>query len=621
MSKHLIFILCLFIAMPVLRAQEKNALHTSLEAFIDILVATDGSGDFTSLQEAINAVPSNRSEQTVIFLKNGIYREKVSVPVDKRQLTLIGEDADSTIVIWDDYAGRVVNGTELNTFSSQSIRIDAPDFKAMNITFENDARPDGSGDGQNVAMSCYGDRSIFLHCRLVSWQDTYYSGSDDRQYFKDCYIEGAVDYIFGHSTVLFDSCQIHTVRSSGYITAASTLEDYKFGYVFSSCNLTAPPGISSIYLGRPWKTYARTVFFECNEYQCISPVGWHVWGGRENTCFYAEYNCKGPGSDIISRVDWSNQLSTEQALAYTRENIFSAASSPAFSSDWDPGVENDKLWALVKAHTSRFMAPENTDARIAELLVNGEALPDWDPEVYEYSVETDPEQNEMPVLEARAISPLASVEITYPPSLPGFSGIVVLANDGATHSSYRIYLSVDSSYTDSRLDSIRVAMQLIENFDPEVLEYELLLPEGTSKYFGLTGYPHVEKARIQYTKPRTFPGTAILEVSAVDGESSRTYSLHLRLATSLMEFQDPASSLHSVTSSSEQLRFSLQLSSAARLQAKIWDMNGKLLLTFDLGSFSPGKHYIELAASLEPGGYIYILEGQGLLWSGKFIQL
>ena len=185
----------------------------------------------------------------------------------------------------------------------------------------NDARPDGSGDGQNVAVSSYGKRQVYLHCRFISWQDTYYTGSDGRHYFKDCFIEGAVDYIFGHTTTFFDSCQIHTVRSSGYITAASTKEDYGFEYVFFNCRLTAPPDVKSVWLGRPWKLYAQTVFFQCIEYDNIRPTGWKTWDGRENTYYYAEYQCTGTGSDTTNRVDWGHQLSTADASRYTLENF------------------------------------------------------------------------------------------------------------------------------------------------------------------------------------------------------------------------------------------------------------------------------------------------------------
>ena len=148
-----------------LQAQSTGTLEEDLAGAINMVVASNGSGTHTSIQDAINAIPNGQA--AVIFIRKGEYREKINVPSSKSHLTLIGEDVDSTVIVYDDFAGRIVDGVELNTFTSQTIRIDAHDFKAMNLTFENDARPEGSGGGQNVAVSSYGDRSIFLHCRFV----------------------------------------------------------------------------------------------------------------------------------------------------------------------------------------------------------------------------------------------------------------------------------------------------------------------------------------------------------------------------------------------------------------------------------------------------------------------
>lgn len=614
----LVFIFGLTTNGVVLKAQDPGALETELASSIDMIVAADGSGDFATVQSAINAAPNNPASPTVIFIRKGSYREKVYVPSSKSRLTLIGEDADSTIIVWDDYAGRIVDGIELNTFTSQTIQIDANDFKAMNLTFENDARPDGTGNGQNVAVSCYGDRSIFLHCRLVSWQDTYYSGSDDRQYFKDCFIEGAVDYIFGHTTVIFDSCQIHTVRSSGYITAASTLENYLFGYVFLNCLITAPPGITNVYLGRPWKTHAQTVFFECLEYENVSATGWHVWGGRENTCYYAEYNCTGPGSDTSKRVEWSHQLTPEQAASYTQENIFSAGSSTAFSQDWDPAVEEDSLWSILKKHSTMYMDPVNLDANIASLQVNGEALENWDPAVYKYSIEVDSDTAQMPVLTAEAENPMATVSISYPESLPAWASITVLSKNGANHSTYQIYFSVEESYTNSSLDSIRIGSILLEDFDPGVLEYNVVLPAGTSKYFGLTGYPHVKAARVRTAKPPVLPGEATIEVTAVDGETISTYVLNLTLATSLSVHKagDPVFTFSNPTDG--KVRVWLK-NETPGISITIYDISGKLVYQEKIHDSSPSEREITLDTGLENGLYFMRAESSQWITSGKLL--
>ncbi|HER09014.1 MAG TPA: T9SS type A sorting domain-containing protein [Bacteroides sp.] len=622
MLKHTSFsILWLFLLNSWIQAQQGGSLHADLLPEIDMVVAQDGTGDYLTVQSAINAVPDYQGARTVLFIKKGTYREKVTIPSSKRNLTMIGEDADSTVIVWDDYAGRIVDGIELNTFTSQTIQIEADDFKAMNITFENDARPGGTGDGQNVAVAAYGKRNVFLHCRMIAWQDTYYSGSDDRHYLKDCFIEGAVDYIFGHTTVIFDSCQIHTVRSSGYITAASTKENYRFGYVFFNSRLTAPPGVVSVYLGRPWKTYAQTVFFECIEYENINPLGWHVWGGREETCFYAEYQCTGPGSDTTARVDWSHQLTSVQAAEYTLENIFSAASSTAFAEDWDPAVHDDPLYGIVKKHTTLFMDPVNLDAGIETLYLDGAPLSGWDPGTYEYSIEMPSADAEIPVITATAGNPLSTVLIAYPESLPGWAEITVLGNDGATHSTYRIYFSVNGSYSDTRLDSIVVAGDPIPDFDPGTFEYDVILPAGTSKYFGLTGYPHVPEARVVTTKPASFPGAATIEVTAVDGVSTSTYLLNLSLATGL-EGAFPGSPVirpvNPVTA--DGITFLIDPPGTSPVHVRIYDITGKLMADRVFGDPGPVAKSLRMNCSLKSGIYFYHMHSGNLQHSGKLVK-
>lgn len=593
-----------------LRAQESTTLLEDLGAEVDMVVARDGSGDHTTIQGAIDAVPNNSPERTVIFIKNGSYREKVLVGSAKRNLTLVGESADSTILVYDDFAGRIVDGFELNTFTSQTIRVDADDFRAMNMTFENDARPDGSGTGQNVAISTYGARTVLLHCRLISWQDTYYTGSDDRHYLKDCYIEGAVDYIFGHTTVIFDSCQIQTVRTGGYITAAATLENYQFGYVFLHSRLTAPPGITDVYLGRPWKTYARTVFFECTELGNISPSGWRTWGGREATCFYAEYNCSGAGSDTTKRVDWSHQLTDEEARAYTMEQIFSAASSTAFNQDWDPGVNLDPIWQAVQAHTLMFLDPINTDASIESLLVDGELIDNWNPSVFEVSIEVGSDPQEMPDLTATAVNPLSEVNITYPEEMPGFAEITVLADDGGSHSTYRIYFSVEGSYSDARLDSILIAGEILEGFSPDIYEYDVVLPADVSKYWGMSGYAHVGAAWVITRKPESLPGDATIEVTAVDGSTIAVYTLHITLATGVDTPSETEPWVQIIHPHREMLHLRIRTAESSPVRVRIVQLNGAIVREEWLQDHSPGVSDLFLLLPDRKGVYLYeVLQG------------
>ncbi|MEZ4685032.1 MAG: pectinesterase family protein [Bacteroidia bacterium] len=243
---------------------------------VDIIVAADGSGDYTTVQAAIDAAPDNDTAETIILVKKGTYQEKILIGASKTHLTLLGENVDSTILVWDDYSGRVVNGTTLGTSTSYSFRVDADYFKAENITFENSAVQ----EAQAVAVLVNGDKNIFYHCRLIGNQDTYYTKGDGRIYMKDCYIEGTTDFIFGKSVVVFDSCMVQSKKTS-YITAASTDSAFAFGYVFFDCQLTAEPGIL-VWPGCPKWPFARTVFFHSYMGRHIVAQGWSDWSGNNN---------------------------------------------------------------------------------------------------------------------------------------------------------------------------------------------------------------------------------------------------------------------------------------------------------------------------------------------------
>ena len=299
---------------------------TSENQKIDFTVAQDGSGDFRSVQAAILAVPDFRKKRTVILIKNGIYREKLILPASKNFVTFLGEDAEKTVLSYDDYASKKNRfDEEMGTTGSSSFYIFGNDFIAENITFENSAGP----VGQAVAVRIDGDRIKFHHCRFKGFQDTLYPhGRESRQYYRNCTIEGTVDFIFGWSTAVFENCII-LCKDHGYITAASTEKDTPFGFVFIHCRVIGEAPPNSFYLGRPWRDYAKTVFIECELGPQIKPEGWHNWGKpeREKTAYYAEYNNSGPGFQPGQRVPWSHQLSEKEAAMYTVKQIFG---------DWDP---------------------------------------------------------------------------------------------------------------------------------------------------------------------------------------------------------------------------------------------------------------------------------------------
>jgi len=286
-----------------------------------IVVACDGNGDFRTVQEAINAVPDFRNEETRIFIKNGTYKEKLTLPASKNRVTFVGEDKNTTVLTYDDFAQKKNRyGEEIGTTGSSSFFIFGTDFTARNLTFENSAGP----VGQAVAVRVTGDRAIFENCRFLGFQDTVYAhGRDSRQYYKDCYIEGTTDFIFGWATAVFENCEIYSKKGGHYITAASTEEDTPHGFAFINSKLTGDAPAQDVYLGRPWRDHAQTVFINTEMGPHIKKEGWHNWSKphAEKTAYYAERGSTGPGASVKDRVKWSKQLSSKEAQIYTVNNI------------------------------------------------------------------------------------------------------------------------------------------------------------------------------------------------------------------------------------------------------------------------------------------------------------
>lgn len=286
------------------------AVSGSKAGTFHFVVAQDGTGDFLTVQEAINAVPDFRKGgPTRILIKRGVYKEKLVVANTKDGIHLIGEDG--VVLTYDDYAQKPnIFGENKGTCGSSSVYIYGPNFVAENITFENSSGP----VGQAVACFIGSDRVVFRRCRFLGFQDTLYTFAKSmRSYFEDCYIEGTVDFIFGSSTSVFNRCELYAKRSGGFLTAPSTPEGQAFGYVFFNCRLTCADSVvtASVWLSRPWRPYAQCVFIDCDMGRHIIPEGWNNWGNaaNEQTAFYAEYRSTGAGAAPDRRVSWSHQLS------------------------------------------------------------------------------------------------------------------------------------------------------------------------------------------------------------------------------------------------------------------------------------------------------------------------
>ncbi len=330
-------------------------------------VAQDGSGDYTTVQAAFNDVPSNYTGQYTIFVKKGIYKEKLLLSSSKVNVVLRGEDRDSTVLTYDDYAG-IAGGTS----GSYSVGIDAPDFTAVNITFQNTVKNDQTVSGQQaVALRSNGDRQAFYNCKLLGYQDTYYAwggSGTGRVFMKKCYIEGSVDFIFGRDIVLFDSCELHVNRNQCSLTAASTDPESEFGFVFKDCKISYDSVgfdgnvVSKIYLGRAWQAEPRTVFMNTYEPSVVDSLGWNQQPINSGIipAVYGVYQDYGPGYNEIGHAQGIGSILTStEAANYTIDNIFSKNSNPDFAYDWIPSnpvtsVEDDKFVEQVPLNFQLF---------------------------------------------------------------------------------------------------------------------------------------------------------------------------------------------------------------------------------------------------------------------------
>ena len=283
-----------------------------------ITVAKDGTGNYSTIQEAFNAIPSHSGKQTAVHVKPGVYREKLYLDSTKGKVQLLGFDKFNTIIIYNDHTGKVApNGDTINTRTSWTFLVKADDFLAYNITFQNDA---GFTAGQAVAVESGGDKATFLDCRFIGNQDVLFLNNEkSRQFFQYCYIEGTTDFIFGSATAWFDSCEIYS-RKNSHVTAASTPQNKDWGFVFNACKLTGDTSLHNVSLGRPWRPYAAVVYMNCYIGSHIKPEGWSNWNNTANykTTRYAEYKNYGPSSDPAKRVNWSRQLTDDEAKTYDK---------------------------------------------------------------------------------------------------------------------------------------------------------------------------------------------------------------------------------------------------------------------------------------------------------------
>ncbi|KAK8642425.1 hypothetical protein V6N13_011768 [Hibiscus sabdariffa] len=308
-SRDCIFVMTLFMFM--LASSRADAVVTSTAVLIS--VDQSGNGDYTKIQDAIDAVPSNNKELVFISVKPGVYAEKILVPTDKPFITISGSKANGVIITWNDSG---------NIFESPTVTLLASDFVGRYLTIQNTF---GSG-AKAVALRVSGDKASFFGCRILSYQDTLLDDTG-RHYYKNCYIEGAVDFIFGNAASLFERCHLHTLSEGDASITAQRRESpsENTGFSFLGCKIT---GIRTAMLGRPWGAYSRVIFAFTYMSNVILPQGWDDWGdlSKQSTVFYREYKCYGPGANSRKRVEWSGKLTDSEAEIFLTKNMIGGKS-------------------------------------------------------------------------------------------------------------------------------------------------------------------------------------------------------------------------------------------------------------------------------------------------------
>jgi pectinesterase len=299
---------------------------------VPIVVAPDGSGQFKTVQAAVDSVPDHNAEWRLIVVKPGTYRERVVINEKKTFIILRGEDKEParTLITFNRHAGMddpEAPGNKLGPNGSETVVVKADNFVAEKITFENSS----GAVAPAVALRAMGDRQIFRNCRFLGWQDTLWVDGK-RAYFTDCYVEGRIDFIFGRGTAVFEKCHIHAT-DGGCITASGAEPETPFGLVFLKCRITCAEDRS--YLGAPWTKGATAAFIECFLGENLRPEGWKDWRGTDHhlTARFVEYRNTGPGANTSKRPAWTRQLSDAEAKNYTVEKILSGEDG------WNPKAE------------------------------------------------------------------------------------------------------------------------------------------------------------------------------------------------------------------------------------------------------------------------------------------
>lgn len=646
MKKLILYIILYFACFHFINAQ---SLQEALSDKIDIIIAKDGSGDYETFQGAINAVPDNQTERTLIFVKKGVYNERVQILASKRNLTIVGEDVQETILTYLDYAG-------LNP-EIYVLQVLANDVWLMNLTIENQQGYQYAGPQALALNTKKCDRSILYHCKLFSFQDTWYINTIYRAYAKDCFIEGAVDYIYGPAISVFDSCVLFCNRSSGaVITAANTNQDdldppyNKFGFVFFNSKIMSMPGWGNISLGRPWRAFANVVYYKCDEGDYVIPQGWTEMHYKKDSAYFREFRCTG-SSSIKNRITFANAgaLPGEKAYSYSLTDTNAAYAIPCFdslfhpnvlpskrgtlTSGWNPddALKNDKdsVFSILNRYIRTYMDTIGyTNTNIIQLKYD----------TINISLDTSESitvVNDIDVADANKFLypvfeyPGCGYIAIQPDAIPGMGTISVVAKDRKTSKTYKLYFDKDNAFTNAKIQRIKLDTVTLPEFNPDVFEYNYVLndylAERISKDFSIriNAEGYVNDAEVKYTNQsfKEIPNTSTISVTAPDGVTQNTYTIHFQMPTDIQKVNAGIYRPVFMNPVTDNLKCLLNMPVKSNISLKLYNENGSLVLEKEFYDQPAGQSELILSiGNLNKGIYIYKLETKLNTYSGKLIK-
>ncbi|KAL9239416.1 hypothetical protein vseg_013742 [Gypsophila vaccaria] len=287
-----------------------------------LVIKQDGSGDYRSINDALDTIPSHNTRRFILLIGPGVYREKINIPKTKGFISFVGDVKAPPTITGNDTASSVPHAaghssSSFNTFQTATVAINSDYFVALNIIFENTAPHEvGKTGEQAVALRISGDKAAFYNCSFLGSQDTLYDHKG-LHFYRDCFIQGSVDFIFGYARSFYQNCTLNSIsKKVASVTAQKrTVTTMSSGFSFMNCNVT---GSGHVYLGRAWGDYSRVVFSFTFLDQLVLPQAWSIWGKptRNSTVYYGEYRCSGPGSNMSGRVPWARALTDEEAQPF-----------------------------------------------------------------------------------------------------------------------------------------------------------------------------------------------------------------------------------------------------------------------------------------------------------------